>query len=278
MKITRIINNNVVGSVNEVGKELVVMGKGIGFQKKVNDIIDESLIEKMFTVSDPESSQFAKLVEEIPYEQVKTAGEIISYAKQTLDKKLSKNIYITLTDHLSFAIDRKQQGIEFENALLWEIKRFYGPEYSIGLHALEIVKERLGVELSKDEAGFLALHLVNAEVDGDIRTVVKSPEMIQDILNIVKYSFGIELDENTIAFERFLTHLKFFIQRAIKKNGYHGFDEEFYGSILNKYVDATKCARKIKDYMKKKLDYEVSDEELTYLSIHIERIVRRETE
>ena len=129
MKIIRILNNNVVSSLDEKDSEIVVMGKGIGFQKKPGDTIEESKVEKIFRMPRASASQFEKLFEEIPYEQVKVADEIIAYAREVLNKKLNKNVYITLTDHLNFAVERQAQGIVFRNALLWEIEKFYDKEF-----------------------------------------------------------------------------------------------------------------------------------------------------
>lgn len=276
MKIMRIINNNVVNALDNSNNEIIVMGRGIAYQKKKGDEIDESLIEKHFSLTGfSDSNLFKKLVEEIPYEYLKLADEIIKSSKKSLNRKLNKNIYITLTDHLNFALERHKQGIVFKNALLWEIKRFYKEEFLAGTKALEIVKKRLGVELPEDEAGFLALHIVNAEMDGNLEESSVMPAIIHDILNIVKYHYNIDLDESTLSYERFITHLKFFIQRAVSRQCYQSEDEELCKTIRGNFKDAYIGAVKIKDYMKKKMQYDVSEEELMYLTIHIERIINR---
>lgn len=276
MKIIKILNNNAISSFDESNNEIVIMGKGIGFQKKSGEEIEESKIEKIFKMPSANASQFKKLVEEMPYEQIKVADEIIAYAKDALGRKLNKNIYITLTDHLNFALERQKQGITFQNALLWEIERFYNKEFQIGCKAVEIISERLHVELTKDEAGFFALHIVNAEMDiGDMHQAMAMPGIIKDILNIVKYTFGIEIDENSLSYERFITHLKFFVQRAVTNQCYPTDDEEFVKTLKNKFPESYECAVRIKDYMNKKMQYDTGEEELMYLTMHISRIVRR---
>ena len=141
----------------------------------------------------------------------------MNYAKQALGKKLSDNIYLTLVDHISFAIQRQEKGIVVRNALLWEIKRFYNHEYLIGKEALAIIKRRLEIELPGNEAGFIALHIVNAQLgNGEMQQTMAMPKMIQSILNIVRYQFHTELDENSVNYERFLTHLKYFLQRMYR--------------------------------------------------------------
>ncbi len=275
MKIKKVLNNNVVSSEDKYGREIIVMGKGIGFQKKLNEEVNENIIEKVFRMPRENASQYEKIVEEMPYEHITLASKIIQYASDTLDKKLNKNIFITLTDHLNYAIERKKQGVELSNALLWEVKKFYNDEYRIGLKALDMIYESLDLQLSDDEAGFIAIHIVNAEIDGDLQFSAKAPVIIKDILNIIKYTFNIQIDETTISYERLITHLRYFIQRIAKNIHYDDDDESgFAKTFLEKFQEASCCAYKISDYAKDKFQYNMSDDELMYITIHIERVVR----
>ena len=147
MKILKVINNNVVSACDDKGKEIVVMGKGLGFGKKNGDILDESKIEKKFSMPDESVSRLEEILKDIPYEYAQVANRIIAMVKEKFDMKLSKIIYITLTDHLNFAITRFKKGIEVENALLWEIKRFYQKEFEAGKEALEIIKTIIVIHL-----------------------------------------------------------------------------------------------------------------------------------
>lgn len=275
MQILRVINNNVISSLDDEKREVVVMGKGVGFQKKAGDPVDVSRIEKIFQLPKEHTNQYERLVSDMPYEHIKMAEEIIQYAARTLKRHLNKNIYITLTDHLDCAIERQKQGTVFQNALLWEIRKFYEEEFQIGCRAVALVKEKTGVELPEDEAGFIALHIVNAEMDGDIRKAGTIPEMIKDILNIVRYTFNVEVDESDLSYERFVTHLKFFLQRAVQNVSYDNDDPELDEIIRTRYPREYACADKIRAYMKKRMKYEVEEEELTYLTMHIARIIRR---
>ena len=268
------MNNNIVSALDERNREIIALGRGIGFQKHAEDTIDESKIEKIFMLPEPSKNQFERLVEEIPYKYVKYTDEIVKEATAVLGKKLNKNIYITLTDHLHFAIERYKQNVSFQNALLWEIKKFYSREYEIGSKAIALLKEQEGVELSADEAAFIALHIVNAEMDGDLGQAASMPGMIKDMINIVQYTFQMELDEESLSYERFLTHLKFFIQRALNRQYYPAEDAELYELYQRKAPKAYECARKLKKYMEEKTGTEVTEEELLYLTVHISRVVR----
>jgi beta-glucoside operon transcriptional antiterminator len=273
VKISKVINNNVITTFDENDNEVVIMGCGIGFKKNPNDDVDETKIEKIFSMSNSATTkQFQTLLEKIPLEIIRTANEIIAYAKCSLTKGLSDSIYVALTDHLNFAVERSKQQIHFKNALLWEIKRFYNHEYLIAKEAIEVIDRNLGIRMTDDEAGFIALHIVNAELNTDMEHSLAMTKMIQDILNIIKYHYQIQVDENTLHYERFITHLKFFVERAFRNNYYETEDMEFCKMIQKQYKDAYLCSKKIADYMKSKINYDLTEEELSYLTIHIKRI------
>lgn len=72
-----------------------------------------------------------------------------------------------------------------------------------------MVQKRVGMELSTDEAGFIALHLVNAEMEEEVGNIYELTKLMQEITNIVKYYFKVSFDEDSVYFYRFSTHLKF---------------------------------------------------------------------
>ena len=107
MKIIKVINNNVVSALDKDAEEVVIMGKGIGFRAKPGQIVDEKQVEKTFRLDDKKSTgQFARLVERLPVEYLKVSDQIITYAKNNIGLKLHQSIYLTLTDHISFVIER----------------------------------------------------------------------------------------------------------------------------------------------------------------------------
>lgn len=278
MKIDKIINNNLIRTFDNNGKEILLMGCGLGFQKKIGDTIDRSKIEKIYAIENKnDSNKLMNLLSEIPLEYIQVSNEIISYAKYSLGKRLNDNIYISLTDHISFAIERYKQGLNFKNALLWEIKRFYNHEFLIGKEALTIIKKRLDIMLSEDEAASIALHIVNAQLNSrDMNDTLDITKMIQNILNIVKFHFNIELDEYSLHYERFITHLKFFAQRILSGKVVKSDDANFCEMIKEQYKDSYLCAEKVKKYILKEFNHEISDEEMMYLTVNIKRIVKKD--
>ncbi|MCY9204610.1 BglG family transcription antiterminator LicT [Bacillus atrophaeus] len=276
MKIAKVYNNNVVSVINEHDKESVIMGRGIAFQKKAGDKVDEGRIEKIFTLENKDvSEKFKTLLYEIPLECMEVSEEIISYAKMRLGKKINDIIYVSLTDHINFAIERHKKGLDIKNALLWETKRLYKEEFSIGKEALLMVEKKTGISLPKDEAGFIALHIVNAELNEEMPNIISITKVMQETLSIVKYHFNIEFDEESLYYYRFVTHLKFFAQRLFNGTYMESSDDFLFETVKEKYHRAYKCTEKIKQYIQKEYNYELTSEELLYLTIHIERVVKQ---
>jgi len=276
LKIAKVINNNVISVIDAHKKELVVMGRGIAFQKRPGDLVDESKIEKTFKLDNKDvSEKFKTLLYDVPMEYMDVSDRIISYAKERLGKKLNDSIYVSLTDHITYAIERSQKGLIISNPLLWEIKRIYADEYAVGLKAITKIEEMLGITLPQDEAGFIAMHIVNAELNEEMPNVVNMTKLIQDILNIVKYHFKIELDEESLNYFRFLTHLKFFAQRLYTDSPYNNEDDFLYEMVKEKQKEAFACVLKIRDFIEKTHNHQLTKEEMAYLTIHIERVVNR---
>lgn len=182
MKITRVINNNVICAVNERNQERILLGSGIGFQKKKDDIVDKNKIEKEFFLkSKSVAGKLYSLLTQIPMEHMRVTENIIKYARETLNYEFNENIYILLTDHISFAISRQQSGFPFDNVFLWEVRRFYSEEFKVGLKALQFIKEELNVDLPEDEAASIAMHITNSELGAEnIRDVVKGEKTVED--------------------------------------------------------------------------------------------------
>jgi beta-glucoside operon transcriptional antiterminator len=275
VKIERILNNNAVISTKEQ-QEVIIIGRGIAFNKRVGDYITEQLIDKIFTLENEDiMKKFKTLIADMPIEYMEISEKIIAYAKMKLGKKLNDSIYIHLTDHIHFAIKRYKNNLPIKNGLLWETRQLYKDEYEIGLEALNMICEQFGVILPEDEAGFLALHIVNAELNEEMPVVKDMTKVMQEVLTIVRYHLKIEFNENSLPYYRFITHLKFFAQRLVKGNHYNSTaDEDLYNVIKMKYPEAHKCSQKIKKFIESSYTYQLTDEEMIYLTIHIERVVK----
>ena len=281
MQIKRIFNNNAVMFLNKKGREEIALGKGVGYQKKIGDDIDESLVTKLFVLKDSNITQkLEQLLKDIPIEYIILATEILQEAQHRLDTELSEILIVSLSDHIYASVQRKLEGVSIKNDLLWEIKRFYSEEYMIGKDALNIVYKRFGIELAEDEAAFIAMHLINAEVNGNgTSSMSKITKVMQDICNLVRHHFHVEFDPSSGYYYRFMTHLKFFSERMLQGKTYSDEeDSELFDILKLRYINAYECTEKIRRYLKQAYNYQLSDEEESYLLIHIQRAIYKTTD
>lgn len=275
MVINKVLNNNVITIINEKNEESVVMGRGIAFQKKKGDEVDEEKVDKIFVLKNKSiNDKLIALVNDIPVENLEIAEEVIKYAEDKLDTKLNENIYLTLTDHISFSINRYKNNLEMKNVMLWDVKRLHKAEFEIGLKALEIIKNKINIELPEDEAASIAMHILNGELSQDMPQIVDIINLINEILKIVKYHFNIDFDEESINYYRFITHLKFFAQRLVNGKYYEDNDNELFEMIKNKYPKSYECTRKIEGFIKQKFNNDLTKEEKLYLIVHTARVVK----
>ena len=273
MVIRKIMNNNVVFVKDKEKRELILVGSGIGFKMKPGMKVDESKIEKTFLVcKSTEQKRLVELLQKISVNDFKLADYIIKYAEASIGTKLNENIYITLTDHIVFAIERAKKGMNISNAILWEIKQFYAEEFEIGKHAVFFIKDKTGIELPIDEAGFIALHIVNARADRKIEEIEATAKIISSALKIITFSFGYELDKESLNYNRFVVHMKYFIGRVFDGNMLNDDDPVFCEMIEKQYPKAYECAEKIGKLVQEKYKKTVTSNEIIYLAIHIQRI------
>lgn len=276
MQVDKVINNNLIRSHDEKGQEVLVMGCGIGFKKKPGEYIDDGKVEKVYVLQKEERQHMEELFSSMPLECIQATNEIVEYATISLGRQLSNYLYLNLCDHIHFAIQRSKGGIPIQNALLTEIKRFYNHEYQIGMESLNIIERKTGALLPEDEAGFIAMHLVNASMDfHDMGHTQEMMKIIRRILNIVRYHFQIELDEESIHYDRFITHLKFFVKRVFSGTELNENDEAFFIMIKNQYKEEYACVLKIYEYIRKEYEICLTNDEIMYLIIHIRRVIAK---
>ena len=276
MEICKILNNNVAIIHDVQGKEQVVMGRGLAFQKRAGDSIDPAAVEKVFSLQNQVlTGRMSELLAEIPQAVTTTSECIIALAEKELGGNLHESLVIGLTDHINFALQRHKENIPLRNVLRWEIRCLYPKEYAVGLSALDIICRCLGPRLEEDEAGFIALHLVSAQLS-NMPDVLYITRFMQQILDIVKYYLQIEYQPDSLSYIRFVTHLKFFAQRMLSKRAVSSDEDPLHEVVRNRYPRAYRCAEKIDRHIVKNYAYRPGPEERMFLTIHIEQ-VRKET-
>ena len=275
MKIKKKLNNNVIIAVNEMLTEFVLVGNGIAYGKSINDDIQLDCADKIFTTQGKGvAEKLSRIIEDIPLEYVKVCDEIINSAKKQLNENLNEKIYLTLIDHISFAIERHNSGIDISSLLKWEIKKIAPKEYAVGLNALDIIEKRLNIRLPNDEAVYIAFHILDSRIREDDFTV-KTIALTRQILEIVKSEFDVQCDENYQPYNRFLIHLQYLARRIFKQDMALRNDNSLmiYEKLKYELPKCYRCVCMIEKKIDDEYDFKLNENEKAYLMIHLHNLV-----
>lgn len=279
MRIKKVINNNILCVIDEKGRESIVTGRGLGFGRKVGQFVDTALVEKTYRMEDKAGQRrLRELVEQIPLDHLQLTEELLARIQAAVRQPLNESLLITLADHISFAIRRKEQGIEFKNPLAGSILCYYPTEYQLGQQCLEQIRQTCGVALNPDEASFIALHIVNAELNTSMSEMYDITRLIDGVVEVVEYFYREQgrFDRDSLAFNRFVVHLRYFAQRLFQDKMMPDTEEEgdaaFRQMIAKSCARHYKCAQCVAEYVKNTWHKQLSQEELIYLTIHLKRV------
>ena len=283
MKISKILNHNAALVILDDGQEGVVIGRGIAFGKKVGDPINPVLIEKKFCLSSVQlNARFSELLPTMEWEELHMIERIVEQIRKNLNRRIHDSIYVSLSDHIHYALKNHARGITVPNSLLYEIQQFYPDEFQAGKRALKTIQEETGVCLPLDEAGYIALHIINAisENGFDAGKVKQSTLLIKEILDLVQGYFERPLPAESLAYYRFIHHLRYFAQRILSHAKFQNTKSDIN---MLKIIEKTcpqsyLCACNVKTFIKGRYDMNIGSEELLYLTIHIERALLNNNE
>lgn len=276
-RIEKVLNSSVVLAQDEKGKNFILLGKGIGYGKKIDMTIEKQSIEQIFIpVDDNELEKVSYLMNAIPPELIEVTHDIVTYAKNVLNIKFNDSIYFILADHLNFAIKRFIENINITNRVFWEIKHFYSKEFAVGLYAVKLMNTKFNISLPEEEAANIAFHLVNAQDEKDESLdTMKAAKLVGVIVNIVRYSIKDGFDTESIHYSRFITHIKYFVERYFENKLLTEKDDILYNQVSSKYKEAFSCSLKVDDYFYEKYHTHLPHEELVYLIVHIQRLISK---
>ena len=261
--------------MDDKGNEMIVTGKGLGFKRKIGERVDPALFEKTYRMEGKaEQRKLRELCEQIPLEHLKLTYDLIEHIKSQITTPLNESLLITLADHISFAIKRKEQGVEFTNPLQGAIMSYYPTEYHLGQHCLRVIREETRTDLNPSEAAFIALHIVNAELNTSMSVMYDITKLIEGALEVVEYFYQKRFDRESLDFNRFVVHLRYFAQRLFQAAPRQAdvYDADFQEMIVRSCKQHYKCAQCVAEYVRNTYQKEVSEEELIYLTIHLKRI------
>lgn len=270
--VNKVLNNNALIAKHPVYNEVVLLGKGIGFNKIAGDQITEAEIEKVFVLKNPEEQrQYVELMHQVGEEFAALMNEAIAYIESMLDAPLNEHIHVSLTDHLYFALKRIGEGVEIRNPFRLETELAYPLEYKVALKLAEWLQKKLNVVIPEDEVGFIALHIHCALSNAHIANVAKRTQLISQLVSIIENAFKMTLDKSDINYFRFIRHLHFAIDRI--ESGKYVENVSFLNDVLQKECPLSYAvAWKLMKCMQNKLKKAVPEAEAVYLTLHLQRL------
>jgi transcriptional antiterminator len=270
------LNNNALVATNHENQEVILVGKGIGFQKAKGDKIShDARIEKVFVLaSHGQREQMLRIITETDAEVTRLITEYAKYVEGKLNLTFATQFFIALIDHLSFAIKRLQQGINIFNPFLYDVRILYPQEYALAQEGTTLLEKRLNITIPEDEIGFLALHLHSGRTNETLSKLNRYSGLIAKLIGIIEKELEIEIDKTSIEYSRMLTHLRFAIERA---QGHALWEKEnpLRRILQQEYPLSYNLAWKIVKIMQNELKVDIPEVEVSYLTLHIQRVMER---
>ena len=269
VKAIKVFNNNAVSALMPDGREAMVLGKGIGFGKRPGQTVDEKMIEKVYYVQTEMQTRFLQMLQNVQPCVIRAAERILAAAEEE-GLYMSSQATISLIDHISFAIERQEKGMALPNLLLGETRMLYQREYELGRRALEIIQDCCGITMPEDEAGYIALHLVSISVGRN--TAYSVLKFIKGALDIVKETYGITLNRDSMDVVRFSSHLKFLAQRIAQQETGAEEQDPLYPYLLARDSRHPVCLSRLEGYIREATGCAIGAQEKFYLLIHLNRL------
>ena len=277
MEILRVFNNNVVLARNG-SREVILTGRGLGFQAKPGQPVDPAKVLRTFVPEDGrDPDTLGAMVAAIPPEHLVLAEQALEAGRAGLSIPHSSVMLVALADHLSFAIKRLHLGMPFDYPLRAEVSHLYPAELQAARRILEHVNAQLEAPLADDEAVPITLHLVNAGfATGDLSYTYQMTGVFAQLFEVLEQAYGRPFDRNTVNAARFITHLRYFFVRANSGKQLEESAGKLREAIRGSYPDAYSTARKLQAVLELRLGEPLTEDEVTYLTLHVARMVEED--
>lgn len=268
--VIKAINHNVLQVKNSLNEECIVFGKGIGFQKKAGDMINQSDVEKVYFTKDSKNRTIYQRLVEICDERLVTAVErAIDRVFAQLGVDPNENLRIALLDHLNFSIYRLNHGLSISNMFIDELQIMYEKEASIARSLMKEINDEMSIQLPESEIGFITLH-IHASIKKEQASMSNLYfDIIAKSLSFLKTQYGIDYEQDQLKKVRLMTHLKFALKRAHDQTLVR---KEISLDIKQSFPTAYAIALSLAEFIHSMYDIRFLDTEIGYLAIHIEHI------
>lgn len=275
MRILRVFNNNVVLARSDNDEQLILTGRGLGFKAKPGAEIDPAKVVRTFVPSDGrDPDHVAEMLSFISPDIIQTVTDAMVQSGLSEESVNMPMLVMALSDHVSFALERLEEGVSVEYPLQAEVQNLYPAEYRMANRLLDALNAKLERPLPASEAVALTLHLVNAGFSsGDLSYTYTMTGIIQQMLAVVESSCGMKLNVNSINVGRFITHLRYLFVRIHQHRQLEGDERSTIAdAIMRSYPQAMICAQKLATIVELRLNAHLTEDEVAYLALHVYRV------
>lgn len=270
-RIIKVLNNNgILVYDNDTGREMILLGNGVGFGKRPAQQIGSLPGAKVYTlVNRQKQHSVLQVVNGIRPEFIEAAGRIIDEAEKMF-RNVSRDILLPMADHIALAAKRAEEDRQIPNPFTPDIRVLFEKEYAAALKGREIIRELTGCEISEDEVGFITLHIHAGLSDEQVSEALETTRIIDEGISIIEEAFGQEFEEDSLAYTRLMSHLYYMVARTRKGESAKA---DFNDFIFANYPYTGKVAEEVCSYMSRQLKKNVAREEIGFLAIHIQRVI-----
>lgn len=270
--VIKVINNNIV-LVYQANVEKILCEKGIGVGKQLGDNISKDvLIDKIFSIENKINyDNFNKLVNTVDDGVIALCEEIIYMISKELNENLHERVHLSLIDHIEFTLKRLKKGENIENPFLDEIKTLFSEEYVLAQKAAIMIEDKTKIYFPEGEIAFITLHIHAARNDGGLSNAVRYAFVSNNVVKMIEDELAIKIDRKSLAYARFITHIRFTIQRISNNNS---LKNKLLHTIKRKYYASFKLAQKISKFVEGELNLKVPEDEIAYLAVYIQKFKR----
>ena len=145
----------------------------------------------------------------------------------------------------------------------------------VALESLKIIERMTGEKLPRMEAGTLAMHFIADRINTRKKEYPDTVQIIEKCTQIIENKFHVEIDRESFNYSRFATHLDYLVRRLAGNEQIESQNKNLFEEISKAYPDTCECAMQICYFLAEQYDGNISNEEIFYLIIHINRLISR---
>ncbi len=273
-KIKKILNHNsLIGLGVDDSKEYLIMGKGIAFGKKINEMIETGHEATVYSLQElTERGDAREIIKSVSPVCLELANEVLHRAEKEFGK-IDRSILFPMADHIEFAIKRIQNHEQISNPLTDDIRVLFYKEYQIAQCIRQLLLERLQIEVDDHEIGYIALHIHSAIVDENISQSMQIARAVRECISLVEKQTRHTIDVMSLSYNCLMNHVRYMVARSL--NG-EQLKVSMNDYMAEQFPESFSTAGKICTEFEQNLDLKLGDAEIGYLAMHIERIMNNE--